>query len=95
MISAVSTTMTAATIGMAAMPVIAAAAAILSAGEEVIARTVSWSGETLRAKEKDDSADERQQQNSDVHPSGWGHLGLALFPRVGSQSGSTKRKRSP
>ncbi|AZN96348.1 hypothetical protein EJ066_03015 [Mesorhizobium sp. M9A.F.Ca.ET.002.03.1.2] len=88
MISAVSITLT---VGMAAMPIIAGAAAILSVGKEVIPRTVSWSGQPLRAKEKDDSADEYKRQDANVQPSGRGHLSLARFPHLGNRSNSTAR----
>ncbi len=41
------------------------------------------------SKDKGDHAGERQQQNSDMQPSGLGHPISPLFPRPGRQSDST------
>lgn len=47
--------------------------------------TVFRRGKNHSSKDKGDHADERQQQNSDLQPSGLGHPISPLFPRPGRQ----------
>jgi hypothetical protein len=54
-------------------------------------RTFSWRGKDHAPKGKDHRAHEHQQQNSEMHPSGFGHPNLAQFPRFGRQFHSTER----
>ena len=43
------------------------------------------------SKKKRDHADERQQQNSKMYPTGLGHLTSPPFPRPGHQFDSTRQ----
>ncbi|WP_162256713.1 hypothetical protein [Mesorhizobium sp. Root695] len=62
-----------------------------AASNGLTARTFFWRGQKHAPKEKENDAGEHQQQNSEMHPSGWGHLNSALFPRLGRQFNSTMR----
>ena len=81
----------------AAMPTVVG----MAAKPSTVATTAPGNGLAMRAflrrrknhssKGKGYSADKHQQQDSEVHPSGCGHLSLDLFPRLGRQFNSTTR----
>lgn len=81
--------------GMATAIVPSGPAITTTAGYGLATRAFLRRRENHSSKDKGNHANKRQRENSDVHPSGWGHLSRAHFPCVGSQFGSTKRKRSP
>jgi hypothetical protein len=81
-------TMTAAIMGMAAMSV-ATAVEPYTCTAQRLDGTFLWRGKNHAPKEKKDDTGEHQQHDSDVHPSGWGHLNLARFQRPRSQFNST------
>ena len=56
-----------------------------AAGNGLACRAFLRCGQNHPSKEKQHRAGEYQHQDSDVHPSSKGHLGSALFPRLGSQ----------
>ena len=84
MISAVSTaTMTSAVLAIMRL------VEPFAASNSLTARTFFWRGQDHTPKKKGHRAGKHQQQNSEMHPSGWGHLNSALFPRPGRQFSST------
>jgi hypothetical protein len=50
-----------------------------------------WCRKNCPPKEKENDARERQEQDSEVHPAGRSHLGLARFQRLGSRFNSIAR----
>lgn len=83
------------TLAAPAMPAIVGMAATIAStvatatGNGLACRTFLRCGQNHASKEKDHSASEHHQQDSEMHPSGWGHLSLALFPRLGRHFNST------
>jgi len=63
----------------------------IATGDGLALRAFSWRGKDRVPKKKENDAGEHQQQNSEMHPSGCGHLNLAQFPRLGRQFNSTER----
>lgn len=53
------------------------------------ASTFFWRGQNHAPKKKSNHAGEHQQQNSKMHPTGFGHPISPLFPRPGRQFDST------
>lgn len=74
-----------AVVRMVAMPATVAAA---DANAPAM-RAFPGSGKNHSSEDKGDHADERQQQNSDMQPSGLGHPISPLFSRPGRQFDST------
>ncbi|PWJ93461.1 hypothetical protein C8D77_101140 [Mesorhizobium loti] len=60
-----------------------------AAGNGLTARTFFWRGQNHAPKEKENDAGEHHQQNSEMHPSGRGHLNSPLFRLPGRQFNST------
>ena len=69
----------------------AAAVTTTCAGNSLALRAIFRRGKNHSSKDKGNHAGENQQQDSDVYPSGLGHLNLVLFPRIGSQFNSIER----
>ena len=78
-------------VGMTAIAIIPGVAAIAAPASGLTLRALSWRGKDHAPKEKDHRASKDQQQNSEMHPSGCGHLSLDLFPRLERQFNSTER----
>ncbi|AZO52893.1 MAG: hypothetical protein EOS78_05685 [Mesorhizobium sp.] len=80
----------------ATMPAVGAAMATgpaiaRSAAHGLTPRALLRRGQNHSPKDKGNCADEKQQQDSKVHPSGSGHLKLSRFQHPLSQIPSTKR----
>lgn len=69
----------------------AAAVTATGAGYSLALRAIFRRRKNHAPKDKRNHADERQQQNSDMQPSGLGHPISPLFPRPGCQFNSTMR----
>ncbi|TGP54030.1 hypothetical protein EN802_00735 [bacterium M00.F.Ca.ET.159.01.1.1] len=93
MSSAVSATVTGVpTAIVSTVALVATTAAVPTFG---IVGTLPWRRKNRAPKKNDDRADESQQHDPEVHPSGRIHFDPVRFPRLAIQFDSTKRMVSP
>lgn len=82
------TPMAATVVGMTAIAIIPGVATTAEAYGLTV-RALFWRGQNHAPKEKENSAGEHHQQDSEMYPTGLGHLNSPLFPRPGRQFIST------